>query len=325
MYSKHLLKKMYTDMLVIRYAEEILVEPIIKGEVKCPVHLYSGQEAVAVGIGAVLARKDYVFGNHRSHGHYLVHGGTLKGLIAEIYGKETGCAKGRGGSMHVCAPEAGFLGADPIVAGTIALATGAALAASIRKDGRIAVSFFGDGATGEGTFYESLNFASLRKLPIIFVCENNLYATHMPLQDCRAANNIVATGKPFCIPSFREDGNDVLKVYDLAAKAAALCRAGKGPVLLEFMTYRMRGHVGPDDNVQGCRTDIRPAREVAIWKGKDPIEALEKYLLRRKIYRLIELKQTRSSVARTVKEAMEFASDSKYPAPEELGYYVSKK
>ncbi len=325
MLAKQLLKKMYKDMVTIRYAEEILVEPITKGEVRCPVHLYSGQEAVAVGVGAVLARKDYVFGNHRSHGHYLVHGGTVRELFAEIYGKESGCAGGRGGSMHICAPESGFLGAAPIVGGTIALATGAALAASIRKDGRIAVSFFGDGATGEGAFYESLNFASLRKLPIIFVCENNLYATHMPLQDCRAANNIVATGKPFCIPSFREDGNDVLKVYELASKAAGLCRSGKGPVLLEFMTYRMRGHVGPDDNIQGCRTDIRPAREVAAWKSKDPICKLEKYLLLKKICSSGELKRIKEAVTRTVKEALKFAISGEYPDPKDLHKYVTKE
>jgi pyruvate dehydrogenase E1 component alpha subunit len=325
MYSKQLLKKLYIDMVTIRYAEEILVDPIIRGEVKCPVHLYSGQEAVATGIGAVLKAKDYVFGNHRSHGHYLVHGGTVRELFAEIYGKESGCARGRGGSMHICAPAAGFLGAAPIVSGTISLATGAALAASIRKDGRIAVSFFGDGATGEGTFYESLNFASLRKLPIIFVCENNLYATHMPLKDCRTANNIVETGKPFCIPSFREDGNNVLKVYELARKAAALCRSGKGPVLLEFMTYRMRGHVGPDDNIQGCRTDIRPAREVAAWKSKDPIGKFEQYLLLKKIYTSRELTRTKDAVTRKVKEALEFTMRSDYPDPKDLHEYVTKK
>ncbi|MDD5491936.1 MAG: thiamine pyrophosphate-dependent dehydrogenase E1 component subunit alpha [bacterium] len=325
MYSKQLLKKMYVDMVTIRYTEESLVDPIIRGEVKCPVHLYSGQEAVAAGIGAALGKKDYVFGNHRSHGHYLAHGGTVRELLAEIYGKESGCAKGRGGSMHVCAPAAGFLGAAPIVGGTIALAAGAALAASIRKDGRIAVSFFGDGATGEGTFYESLNFASLKKLPLIFVCENNLYATHMPLKDCRVANNIVETGKPFCIPSFREDGNDVLKVYELALKAVALCRSGKGPVLLEFMTYRMRGHVGPDDNIQGCRTDIRPAKEVAKWKGQDPIIRFEKYLLDRKFYNLKELESLKECVARTVKTALEFTKSSEYPNPKDLNEYVIKK
>lgn len=325
MYSKQLLKKMYIDMLTIRHAEESLVDPIIRGEVKCPVHLYSGQEAVAAGVGAALAKKDYIFGNHRSHGHYLAHGGTVRELFAEIYGKESGCAGGRGGSMHVCAPAKGFPGAAPIVGGTISLATGAALASSIRKDGRIAVSFFGDGATGEGVFYESLNFASLRKLPIIFACENNLYATHMPLKECRKANNIVDTGRPFCIPSFREDGNDVLKVYDLAVKAATLCRSGQGPVLLEFMTYRMRGHVGPDDNVQGCRIDIRPAGEVATWKGKDPIEKFEKYLRKKNICNQADLDRIKKSIIREVDDALEFTERSEYPAPGDLSQYVTKK
>jgi len=155
MYSREMLKKLYTDMILIRLSEESLVEPILSGAVKCPVHLYSGQEAIAAGIGAALSEKDKMFGSHRSHGHYLVKGGSLKKMIAEIYGKSTGCAGGRGGSMHLYDPENGFLGSVPIVAGTISLAVGSALASSLRRDNSITVSFFGDGAAGEGVLYES--------------------------------------------------------------------------------------------------------------------------------------------------------------------------
>lgn len=227
MYSREFLIGLYRTMLRIRFCEESLVEPILKGEVRCPCHLYTGQEAVATGVCAALEEGDYMFGNHRSHGHYLAKGGDMKQMIAEIYGKETGCSRGRGGSMHLIAPEVGFLGAAPIVGGTISLAVGAALASKIRGDNRVTVSFFGDGATGEGVFYESLNFASLKKLPVIFACENNFYSTHMPLRECRPEDNIYKSGEPFCVAGYRVDGNDVLEVYEFAKKAVEICRKGK--------------------------------------------------------------------------------------------------
>ncbi|GAF75974.1 unnamed protein product [marine sediment metagenome] len=204
-------------------------------------------------------------------------------LAAEIYGREAGCSCGRGGSMHLIDADVGMLGAAPIVAGTISLAVGAALAASIRKDNRVAVCFFGDGATGEGVLYESLNFAALRKLPIVFVCENNLYATHMPVRECRVENSIYRIAEPFCIESREIDGNDVLKVYGAGRKAIDKCRAGDGPVFLECLTYRFRGHVGPDDSIQGSHTDIRPKEEIEQWLQRDPIILLENYLSQNKL------------------------------------------
>ncbi len=173
-YPKKFLLDLYRQMVRIRVCEESFVEPILRKEILCPVHLYSGEEAIAVGVCAALKKEDYVFGTHRSHGHYLAKGGSLKELVAEVYCKETGCAKGRGGSMHILAPEVGMMGAAPIVAGTISLAMGAALAASIRHEERIAVSFFGDGAAGEGVLCEAINFAALHCLPLLLVCENNL-------------------------------------------------------------------------------------------------------------------------------------------------------
>ena len=312
-------------MLEIRICEESFVEPIIKGEIKTPCHLYTGEEAVATGVCAALSKNDYIFGNHRSHGHYLAHGGSMKTMVAEIYCKATGCSHGRGGSMHVCDPENNMLGAAPIVAGTISLALGSALASKIRNEKRVSVSFFGDGATGEGVLYESLNFAALKKLPIIFVCENNLYSTHMSILDCRSKNNIYKIAQPFGIKSFRIDGNDVLKVYETAKKSVEICRDGKGPVFIEFLTYRLRGHVGPDDNIQGTRTDIRPKAEISKWQKKDPVTTFEKYLLKNKIMKEEELVKIKKEIEQEIKSAHIFAQKSPYPKEEDLTKYVFKE
>ncbi|MEW6556111.1 MAG: thiamine pyrophosphate-dependent dehydrogenase E1 component subunit alpha [Elusimicrobiota bacterium] len=324
-YSPSFLINLYKTMLRIRFCEESFVEPIVKGEIKTPCHLYTGEEAIATGVCAALTKDDYIFGNHRSHGHYLAHGGSMKEMVAEIYGKITGCSKGRGGSMHVCSLENNMLGAAPIVAGTISLAVGSALASKIRKEKRIAVSFFGDGACGEGVLYESLNFAALKKLPIIFACENNLYSTHMPIKECRPNNDIYKIAKPFSIKSFRVDGNDVLKVYEVAEKSAELCRSGAGPVFIEFLTYRLRGHVGPDDNIQGTRTDIRPKAEIVRWQKKDPLKKFENYLLKNKIVNPEKIEKIKSEIEAKVKVAYDFAKKSPYPKESELTKYVFKE
>jgi len=324
-YSKNFLEKLYRTMVKIRLCEESLVEPILKGEVQCPCHLYTGEEAIATGICAVLSETDYIFGTHRSHGHYLAKGGGMRELMAEIYGKETGCSRGRGGSMHICDPKKGLIGATPIVAGTIPLALGTALASKIRKEKRVTVSFFGDGATGEGVLYESLNFAALKKLPIIFVCENNLYSTHMPIKDCRPEDNIFKIGKPFCIVSYRVDGNDVLKVYEVARNSVGLCRKDRGPVFIEFMTYRLRGHVGPDDNIQGTHTDIRPPEEVEKWREKDPIKKFENFLIKNRMLKKENLEKINEEARNEVEDALAFAKESPYPKESELGKYVFKE
>lgn len=321
-YTNEFLTGLYRMMLRIRLAEESLVEPIIKGAIRCPVHLYSGQEAIATGIGALLRKKDYIFGNHRSHGHYLAKGGDMGAMIAEIYGMESGCARGRGGSMHLVDPDNGVLGIVPIVAGTISLALGASLASSIRKDGRVTVSFFGDGATGEGVLYESLNFASLKKLPLIFACENNLYSTHLPISEIRVKNSIADVGFPFGVDYYQADGNDVLAVIEVVEKAIANAREGRGPAFIEFFTYRLRGHVGPDDNIQGSHTDIRPKEEVDAWIKKDPIKRFEQFLLKEKMMPEIELKTIQASVEDEVRKANEFALASVKPVKEEVCRYV---
>jgi pyruvate dehydrogenase E1 component alpha subunit len=312
-------------MVRIRLCEESLVEPIMQKEVRCPCHLYSGQEAIAVGICASLRESDYVFGTHRSHGHYLAKGGSMKEMVAEIYGVETGCARGRGGSMHLIAPDQGIMGAAPIVAGTISLAMGAALASSIRQDDRVVVSFFGDGATGEGVLYECLNFAALKKLPMIFVCENNFYATHMPIRECRVENSIYRIGEPFCIPAREVDGNDVLEVFEAGKSAIDRCRKGLGPSFIECLTYRFRGHVGPDDNIQGAHTDIRPREELANWLQKDPIKRFEDYLLRHGLMDQEGIEDIGRKAQLEVEQAHSFAKESIFPQRKDLAKYVFKE
>jgi acetoin:2,6-dichlorophenolindophenol oxidoreductase subunit alpha len=321
-YQFELLEKLYHTMLKIRLSEEGLAESILNGDVRTPCHLYSGQEAIAAGLCANLMREDYLLGCHRSHGHYLAKGGSLKAMMAEIYCREAGCSHGRGGSMHLIDPDVGMLGSAPIVAGTISLAVGAALASSIRKDGRVAVSFFGDGATGEGTLYESINFAALKKLPVIFACENNLYATHMPIRECRVDQPIHRIAESFGVASNCVDGNDVLQVYDVSHQAVETCRMGKGPVFIEFMTYRFRGHVGPDDNIQGSHTDIRPKEEIAMWMDKDPIIMFEKFLKESNMMDNDMLQAIKDQVSEEVLEAQLFAKNSPSPKAEDLMKYV---
>jgi TPP-dependent pyruvate/acetoin dehydrogenase alpha subunit len=312
-------------MVQIRLCEESFIEPILSGEVHCPVHLYSGEEAIATGICAALSKDDYIFGTHRSHGHYLAKGGDMRELIAEIYGKATGCSRGRGGSMHIIEPEKGMMGAAPIVAGTISLALGAALASKIRKERRVSVSFFGDGASTEGVLYESINFAALKKLPILFVCENNFYSTHMPIKECRSNERIYNIGKPYGIFTTRVNGNDVLKNYEVAKKAIDLCRNGKGPAFIECVTYRLRGHVGPDDNIQGTHTDIRPKEEINRWKRKDPIRNFERYLLENNILKQEDIDKIEREVEKEVEKAFAFAKKSPYPKKDDLTKYVFKQ
>jgi len=323
-YSKQFLLGLYRMMLKIRLTEESLVEPIIKGEIKTPCHLYCGEEAIAAGVSANLKKTDVVFGNHRSHGHYLAKGGNLNEMISEIYGKETGCCHGRGGSMHLICPETGFMGSAPIVTGTVPLATGAALAMKIRNQKNLAVSFFGDGATGEGVLSESMNFASLYKLPIIYICENNFYATHLPLKAFRLMDNIGDLSKPFKIPSYRVNGNDVLAVYETTRKVVSEVRKEKGPAFIEFRTYRLRGHVGPNDNIQGKQTEIRPQAEIKKWQKKDPLTTYHRWLLKNKIADGAQLGRIEKQVSLEVKKAHKFSDHSPWPEPKNTTKYVFK-
>lgn len=324
-YTKKKLSELYLMMKRIRLCEESLIEPITNGDIRCPVHLYSGEEAVATGVCAALRKNDYVFGNHRSHGHYLAKGGSMDAMIAEIYGKETGCSRGRGGSMHLIDPEKGVMGVAPIVAGTVSLAAGAALASKIRKDNRVSITFFGDGATGEGVLYEILSFAALKKLPIVFVCENNFYSTHLPVNEIRVNSKISEIAKPFQIETYTADGNNVLEVYELAKNAIEKCRNNGGPVFLEFLTFRIRGHVGPIDSIQGTKTDIRPKSLIDSWKKNDPILRFKKYLLENDLLSAEEILQLDLVCEKEVENANIFAKKSSMPNKSELDKYVFKE
>ncbi|MDO8837195.1 MAG: thiamine pyrophosphate-dependent dehydrogenase E1 component subunit alpha, partial [Vicinamibacterales bacterium] len=316
-----LLTNMYRQMLRIRYTEEGFVQPVIDGEIRCPVHLSSGQEAAAVGVGLALNRRDYLFGTHRSHGHHLAKGGNLNGLVAEVFCRETGCAGGRGGSMHVIDPSVRMIGAAPIVAGTVPLAVGAALGAVIRREKAVAVACFGDGAMGEGTIWESMNLAAVLRLPVLFVCENNNYSTHMPILECRVRTHIADSGESLGVPGVSVDGNDVVAVYRAAIEARHYCLKAKGPKFLELKTYRLRGHVGPDDNIQGQRTDIRPAAEIARWRKRDPILLFARYL-ESAGHSKAQLGKIETAARKEVDRAFGLARAAAFPDPKEFAKHV---
>jgi len=313
------LVSMYVEMLRIREVEERLAEMVSKGEVRCPTHLYTGQEAVAVGVCKALRNDDYAFGNHRSHGHYLAKGGDLKQMVAEILGKKTGCSKGRGGSMHLVAPEVGLMGTSAMVGSSIPLAVGAAIAFAMQATQRVAVTFFGDGATDEGVFCESLNLAALRKAPVIFVCENNLYSTHMHIRDRKPADNIPDIANAHCVPAIRIDGNDVCAVYKAAREAVQDARQGKGPTLIECRTYRWRGHVGPSYDLD---KGLRSKEELDEWMARCPIKLLEARLMSNALLTEAEVCRLRTEVGDEVDAAVAWARKSPMPAESELADYV---
>ena len=313
-----LLSKLYRAMLLIRLTEERIAALIEAREIKTPCHLCIGQEAIAAGVCAALDRQDSIWGGHRSHGHYLAKGGDLNGLLAEILGKTTGCSKGRGGSMHLIDTAVGVMGTVPLVGATIPIAVGAALASKLRGDGRVAVAFFGDGATEEGHFHESLNLASLYRLPVLFVCENNFYSTHMPLADRRPQDNIVQSADLHGMPGVRVDGNDVMAVYESAREAVKRARDGQGPTLLECRTYRWRGHVGPawDLDVGEHRR-----RELKEWLPKDPIPRLRRRMTDEGAS-LDSLDRMEQEIQADIEAAVRFARDSPAPDPNQLFQYV---
>jgi pyruvate dehydrogenase E1 component alpha subunit len=302
-------------MLLIRRVEERIADHIEAGEILCPCHLYIGQEAVAVGVCAALRVDDFVFSTHRSHGHYLAKGGNVDALMSEVFCRESGCSGGWGGSMHVADAAVGLPGSSAIVAGTIPLAVGAALAFATRGEDRVAVAFFGDGATNEGVFYECLNFAALRRLPVLFVCENNLYSTHLPIDECLADTDIARKASVFGLPGEKVDGNDVLAVAAAASTAVERARTGGGPALLECMTYRWRGHVGPNYDVE---RGLRSQEELVCWIRRCPIKGLEDRLLREDPTTADDIAAARKDVEETVAHALAQARAARFPTGTQL-------
>jgi len=309
---------MYRTMVRIRLFEERVAQLVEGGEVRTPCHLYIGQEAIAAGVCAALDDRDYVWGGHRSHGHYLAKGGDLQAMMAEIFGRTTGCSGGRGGSMHLVAPEVGILGTVPLVAATIPLAVGAAMAAKLRRDRRVSVAFFGDGATEEGHFHESLNFASLYRLPAIFVCENNFYASHMGLFERRVADNIVSAADTAGAVGCRLDGNDVEAVFAAARDAIERARNGGGPTLLECRTYRWRGHVGPSWDMD---VGVQRKDELPEWLPKDPIARARRRLLEAGLPE-DECQAIERDAAEEIETAVTFARQSPVPGEDEITKHI---
>ncbi len=313
--TKKVLTDLFRSMLRIRMFEEKIVGLYPEQEMKCPVHLCIGQEAIAAGVCLHLGKSDYVFSNHRGHGHALAKGAAMAPLMAEFYGKQTGCSAGKGGSMHIIDVGNGILGTSAIVGGGIPMGVGAALAASMKGEDRVTAVFFGDGAFDEGAFYESFNFASLKKLPVVFVCENNFYATNSHQSARQSGCRISESAASFDSRGHCVDGNDALAVYKAAQDAVGLARKGGGPSLIEAKTYRWKGHVGPEEDwTKGCR----PKEELDYWKEQCPVKRFTALLLEKGAMTPEEMDEVRHSIEPELNEAVEFARKSPYPLPSRL-------
>lgn len=310
----------YRDMMTIRKAEERIAELYKARETKTPVHLGIGQEAVAVGVSAHLNKGDKVYSGHRGHSHYLAMHASLDGLIAEVLGRETGASAGMGGSMHLYAPEAGFHGSVPIVGATIPVAVGAALACQMDGKGQVAVGYFGDGACEEGVLHESLNLARVMDLPVLFVCENNLYSSHLDIHLRQPSNSVARFAEAHRVNRRVVDGNDVMAVSEAAAELIADARAGRGPGFLEAVTFRWLGHVGPNADIDvGVR---RSPEELAAWKRRDPVRRLVDALvsdrgLERSVFGAID-----AEVDAAIENAVQFARGSSFPQTSVLMDFV---
>jgi len=305
-------------MLRIRKFQLAIENEYHKDEMKTPIHLYIGQEAIAVGICANLNPTDYISSNHRSHGHYLAKGGDMNALAAELFCRKTGCSKGRGGSMHLVDVSVSHFGSSSIVGGGIPIGTGHALAAKMKRNGCVSVVFFGDGAHDEGVLYESINFAILKKLPVIFVLENNHFSV------CSRTEYRWGTPSPFLnydsnvLWSAKIDGNDISQVFDKSMQAITRARSGNGPSFIECVTYRMRGHAGTHHD---AHLGYRNLEEITEWEGKDPIVRFRNRLshsgLSQNIFEEIE-----ERVDTEVRSAFAFAKTSALPDETELGDYL---
>lgn len=304
-------------MWLIRAFEEKVSVLYASREIVGLLHLGIGQEAVAVGTCSLLRPDDYVFGGHRSHGHAIAKGADINRLMAEIAGRGTGYCRGKGGSMHIVAMDAGFVTATGVVGGTIPLSLGAAFAAKERKKAQIAVVFFGDGAGQSGPFHESLNIASLWHLPVIFICENNGYAEFTPLSAHTKVERLARHAETYGIENITVDGNDLIAVRRAMSKAIERARAGKGPVFIECLTHRMRGHY------EGDPAKYRELSELGEWKKKDPIARVTRLLKAKKLISDHEIEAIEREARERVDQAAEFALGSAWPSASEVSSQVT--
>lgn len=303
----------YRQLYLIRRVEERISEIYPSDKIKSPVHLSIGQEAVAVGVCQALSPNDFVSGTYRGHATYLARGGDLRGMFAELYGKGSGVARGKGGSMHLVDIAQGVLGTSAVVGTTVPIAVGYALAQKARGTGRVVAAFFGDGATEEGAFYESLNFAALHRLPVLFVCENNFLAIHEPITKRQATDRLVERVATFGMPAVRVTSGDVFEIYDRTMALLDHVRDGKGPAFIECHTYRWREHVGPGEDYEA---GYRDRAELQAWQAKDPVAVVGSALPAE------QRQKIEAAVEQSIEDAVNFAETSGDPVAEELLAHV---
>lgn len=313
--NENLELSLYTCMHRIRAVEEAIAAHYPEQEMRCPVHLSVGQEAIPAIFSNLIQTSDYAISTHRGHAHYLAKGGNLNSMIAEIYGKATGCSRGKGGSMHLIDLSVNFMGTSAIVGNSIPIGVGLGLSAQLKGTNQISCVFLGDGATEEGVFYESLNFSAVRNLPVLYICENNLYSVYSPLSVRQPPNRVIADMvKSMGVDSFRASGSNLLECHQLIQSSIAKIRAGKGPVFLEFSTYRWREHCGYDyDNDIGYRTE----EEFLEWREMDPLNALEVKLLNLGVEYQKQIDVIKKDIAVEIQNAFIFAASSEFPDPRE--------
>ena len=305
--KKHFLRQ----MLLIRQFELTAQDLFFQGKVHGGVHVYAGEEAIAVGVCQDLEKSDFLNSTHRGHGHCLAKGADPKLIMAELFGKKTGYSRGRGGSMHIYCKELGIMGTNGIVGGGIPLAVGAGMHSKLRQTDQVSVCFFGDGAVNEGVFSESLNLAAKHRLPVIFICENNGYATTTTVQEVSATIHYASRGTSHGVPSKTIDGNNVVEVYQNAAQAIARARSGGGPSFLECLTYRHCGHYCGED------TRYRPEGELEQWLEKDPIKTFYQELLSDHVLAAEDYEKMEQEIKAQIAGAIEFAEQSPLPNPDE--------
>jgi pyruvate dehydrogenase E1 component alpha subunit len=312
-----LLLDLYRRMLELREFELKVQELYRRALLPGFVHLYIGEEAVAVGVCSNLEAKDLIYSTHRGHGHALAKRVPAREVMAELWGKATGSSGGRGGSMHMYAPDYGFMGTNGIVGAGIPLATGAGLSAKLRNTGQVVVTFFGDGAVNSGSFHEALNFGAVWNLPVVYICENNLYATEMAFQRATKNTSVQSRAAAYKMPGVEVDGNDVMAVYDTAKQAVTRARSNGGPTLIEAKTYRTVGHHEGDPG-----TDYRTREEVEQWKLHCPLKTLRDQLLDTGVVPAESFRRIEEEVQHWLDDAVRFAKESPEPSPSTVRDHV---